>query len=436
MPPAMPCTPNSQASNTSSIASRAYLIGPRVEPSEGGGDRVDRGRVEDRAPVAQGEQRLALGQLRRRPVGLREDAEGAELPLGELTDVLAADAPPFPFGDDGGDLLGVAAPVAGLRHRVQQRRELDHLAVAAAGQQRRLAEPGVLVLAEQLDAVGEDEDLRVRGWCRGGRDAGGGHVALRLSPGPRPARARTSITSASCEGSLRSTSSVLRISLTRASWASTAWWSWSIGGSSASSALQLAPDLPQLGAAGAGEPHRGVEDAHELTRLRHDLAAGALEVERDRLVGRGDLARALEAITIWNAIAVASQSVQRAAACALLASSTTPPRCVLTSHAKSNARPPSCSIVACAKFSWWAACAPPAGSAQARTVRRAAAQRRVVRVTAPSRPARWWTTGPWSRWRRPGASARSRSPGRRRRARSRRATGCSRSPRRRSARRC
>ena len=39
------------------------LHGPRVEPGEGGGDPVDRGRVEDRAPVAQGEQRPALGQL-------------------------------------------------------------------------------------------------------------------------------------------------------------------------------------------------------------------------------------------------------------------------------------------------------------------------------------------------------------------------------------
>ena len=82
---------------------------------------------------------------------------------------------------------------------------------------------------------------------------------------------------------------------------------------------------------------------------------------------------ALEAITIWNAIAVASQSVQRAAACALLAWSTTPPRWLLTSHAKSNARPPSCSIVAWARFSPVEACAPPAGSAQARTVRSAAA---------------------------------------------------------------
>jgi len=58
-----------------------------------------------------------------------------------------------------------------------------------------------------------------------------------------------------------------------------------------------------------------------------------------------------ETSTTWNAIAVASHSVQRAAAWALLAWSTTPPRWVEMSQAKSNARPPSCSIVACARFS-------------------------------------------------------------------------------------
>jgi hypothetical protein len=33
--------------------------------------------------------------------------------------------------------------------------ELDHLAVGAAGDVRRLLEPGVLVLADEFDALGE-----------------------------------------------------------------------------------------------------------------------------------------------------------------------------------------------------------------------------------------------------------------------------------------
>ena len=41
----------------------------------------------------------------------------------------------------------------------------------AAREQRRLLEAGVLVLADQLDAVGEREDLAGRGWCRGRRGA-------------------------------------------------------------------------------------------------------------------------------------------------------------------------------------------------------------------------------------------------------------------------
>ena len=130
--------------------------------------------------MAQREQAEALGQFRRGAVRLGEHAQRAQLLLGELADVRAADPAPEVLGDDRRDLLGVAAAVAARRHLVQQRRELDHLAVAAAGQQGRLAEPGVLVLAEQLYAVGEDEDVtgagRRRGRRRGAHD---GHVALR-----------------------------------------------------------------------------------------------------------------------------------------------------------------------------------------------------------------------------------------------------------------
>ena len=133
--------------------------------------------ADDRPAMAEREQRLALGQLRRRPVGLREHAERAQLLLGELADVRRADAAPELLGDDGGDLLGVAAAVAARRDVVQQRGQLDHLPVAAAGQQRRLAEPGVLELADQLDAVGECEDLTGPGGGRGRCGGGGGHVA-------------------------------------------------------------------------------------------------------------------------------------------------------------------------------------------------------------------------------------------------------------------
>jgi hypothetical protein len=46
-------------------------------------------------------------------------------------------------------------PVRGFRDHVQQRRELDDLAIGPAGDVRRLLEAGACVLADQLDAVGE-----------------------------------------------------------------------------------------------------------------------------------------------------------------------------------------------------------------------------------------------------------------------------------------
>src|SRR5215218_9860101 len=49
---------------------------------------------------------------------------------------------------------------------------------------------------------------------------------------------------------------------------------------------QVPAHVVQLRAAGTGQADRGVDDAHELAGLGDDLAAGALEVERDGLIDR------------------------------------------------------------------------------------------------------------------------------------------------------
>src|SRR5439155_16525785 len=68
---------------------------------------------------------------------------------------------PEPLGGLRRDLVVRAPAVDGLGHDVEQLRQLDHLAVGAPCDVRRLLETGTLVLADQLDAVGEARRRRV-----------------------------------------------------------------------------------------------------------------------------------------------------------------------------------------------------------------------------------------------------------------------------------
>jgi hypothetical protein len=80
--------------------------------------------------------------------------------------------------------LGVAAlPVDRLRDEVEQHRHLDHLAVAAARDVRRVLEARALVLADQLDALGELR--RALGIGRRGREGGRLVDARSVRLGPR-----------------------------------------------------------------------------------------------------------------------------------------------------------------------------------------------------------------------------------------------------------
>ena len=54
-------------------------------------------------------------------------------------------------------------PVGGLGDVMQQRGELQHLPISATGEVRRVDEAGVLEAPEQLDAVGEAQDLLTGG---------------------------------------------------------------------------------------------------------------------------------------------------------------------------------------------------------------------------------------------------------------------------------
>ena len=89
------------------------------------------------------------------PSAAASTPERAQLLLDQELDVAGADLAAEPLGHGGGD-LGVVAPAVGLAgHEVEQVGELDHLAVGAAGDVGSLLEAGALVLADQLDALGQ-----------------------------------------------------------------------------------------------------------------------------------------------------------------------------------------------------------------------------------------------------------------------------------------
>ncbi len=149
----------------------------REQPREDPCEPLHRRRRHDRGAVLQRQERIGLAQARARAVGGGEHAERPQLLLDEEADVVGADAAPEALGHDVGDLRLVALAVGGLGDEVQQLGELDDLPVRAAGEVRRVLEPRVLELAEQLDALGEAR--RERAWralpARAGMASLGGH---------------------------------------------------------------------------------------------------------------------------------------------------------------------------------------------------------------------------------------------------------------------
>src|SRR5207249_1080605 len=103
---------------------------------------------------------------RRRTVLLRDDPDRAQLLLHEELRPLRVEAATDTWRDVLADCLVAPLAVDGLGDRVEQSWHLDHLAVTAAHDVRRLLEPRVGVLPDQLDAVCEprhDIGLRLVG---------------------------------------------------------------------------------------------------------------------------------------------------------------------------------------------------------------------------------------------------------------------------------
>ena len=122
---------------------------------------------QQRAPRPEREQRVGPRRGGRGALG-GDDAEGQQLRGDEMADLVGGQRPAEVVADqlrDGGRVAGAVDPAG---HLVQQPGHLDDLAVGPPHQRRRLAVAGVLVLAEQLDPVGQPGRLGRPGRTRRG----------------------------------------------------------------------------------------------------------------------------------------------------------------------------------------------------------------------------------------------------------------------------
>ena len=149
---------------------------------------VRRALGQQRAPRPQREQRVGLRRGGRGVLG-GDDAQGQQLGGDEIADLVGGQGPAKVLADqlrDGGRVAGAVDPAG---HPVQQRRHLDDLAVGPPHQRRRLGVAGTLVLAEQLDPVGQPGHLTGPGRIRGRQDRrrpSGGHVPCDCGHGSAP----------------------------------------------------------------------------------------------------------------------------------------------------------------------------------------------------------------------------------------------------------
>jgi hypothetical protein len=170
---AMPWPKSSQASSAKRPATTATTIGGRNRALK----IVVSARVRPSGTTAVRNFSASSGStfvdLRARAVGGGEDPERAQLLVGEHLDHVAGHAAADRVTERVGDRVEVAVAVDPLGQLVEQLRELDHLTVRAPDDVRRLLEARVLVLADELDAVGKAR-RRLRRGRRGGRRGGGG----------------------------------------------------------------------------------------------------------------------------------------------------------------------------------------------------------------------------------------------------------------------
>ena len=149
-------------------AGHGHDDGPPEQRAEERSDEVHGALGQQRAPRSQREQRVGLRQGARDAPG-GDDAQGKQLRGDEIADLLGVQGPAEVGADQRRDGVRIAGAVDPAGHLVQQRGHLDDLAVGPPDQRRRLAVAGVLVLAEQLDPLGQPGRPGGPGASAGGR---------------------------------------------------------------------------------------------------------------------------------------------------------------------------------------------------------------------------------------------------------------------------
>src|SRR5207245_822583 len=98
-------------------------------------------------------------QLEAGAVGSSEDSQRPQLAVNQRLHVVRTDAAPELLGDGLCDLSIAPRAIAAGGHEVQEAWQLEDLPVGSPCGERRIFESGILVLPEQLEALGEAR------WC-------------------------------------------------------------------------------------------------------------------------------------------------------------------------------------------------------------------------------------------------------------------------------
>jgi hypothetical protein len=135
---------------------------PPEQRAQQGSDRVGQPLGQQRAAGPESQQRVGSRGHGRGSFGGHE-TQGQQLGREQEADLLAGELPAEVGADRLGDAGRVADAVDVADHLVQQRQDLNDLAVGPPDQRRRPLVTGVLVGAEEFDPVGQPGQLRQLG---------------------------------------------------------------------------------------------------------------------------------------------------------------------------------------------------------------------------------------------------------------------------------